>query len=75
MAATEQCMRALELANEIRLARATIKRRIYEHDEPHQSVDACIEVLEEGHPFLQKPFTPRDLAVKIREVLDRSEGD
>ena len=32
-------------------------------------------VLEEGHPFLQKPFTPRDLAVKIREVLDRSEGD
>jgi CheY-like chemotaxis protein len=27
-------------------------------------------VLQEGHPFLQKPFTPRDLAVKIREVLD-----
>jgi signal transduction histidine kinase/CheY-like chemotaxis protein len=32
-------------------------------------------VLEEGHPFLQKPFTPRDLAVKIRDVLDRPEGD
>jgi signal transduction histidine kinase/ActR/RegA family two-component response regulator len=27
-------------------------------------------VLDEGHPFLQKPFTPRDLAVKIREVLN-----
>jgi CheY-like chemotaxis protein len=32
-------------------------------------------VLDEGHPFLQKPFTPRDLALKIREVLDRPEGD
>jgi two-component system, cell cycle sensor histidine kinase and response regulator CckA len=32
-------------------------------------------VLEEGHPFLQKPFTPRDLAVKLRDVLDRPEGD
>jgi signal transduction histidine kinase/ActR/RegA family two-component response regulator len=32
-------------------------------------------VLEEGHPFLQKPFTPRDLAAKIREVMDSSEGD
>ena len=32
-------------------------------------------VLEEGHPFLQKPFTPRDLASKIREALDRPEGD
>ena len=30
-------------------------------------------VLEEGQPFLQKPFTPRDLAVKIREVMDRRE--
>jgi signal transduction histidine kinase/CheY-like chemotaxis protein len=27
-------------------------------------------VLAEGHPFLTKPFTPRDLATKIREVLD-----
>jgi CheY-like chemotaxis protein len=27
-------------------------------------------VLDEGHPFLSKPFTPHDLAVKIREVLD-----
>jgi signal transduction histidine kinase/CheY-like chemotaxis protein len=26
-------------------------------------------VLDEGYPFLQKPFTPRELAVKIREVL------
>jgi signal transduction histidine kinase/CheY-like chemotaxis protein len=27
-------------------------------------------VLDEGHPFLQKPFAPQDLALKIREVLD-----
>ena len=32
-------------------------------------------VLEEGYPFLEKPFTPRDLAARIREVLDRPEGD
>ncbi|MBA3271603.1 MAG: MASE1 domain-containing protein [Acidobacteria bacterium] len=32
-------------------------------------------VLDEGHPFLQKPFTPRDLAVKLREVLDRKEDE
>jgi CheY-like chemotaxis protein len=31
-------------------------------------------VLEEGFPFLQKPFTPRDLATKLRDVLDRPEG-
>jgi PAS domain S-box-containing protein len=29
-------------------------------------------VLEEGMPYLQKPFTPRALAAKVREVLDRS---
>jgi two-component system cell cycle sensor histidine kinase/response regulator CckA len=27
-------------------------------------------LLEEGQPFLQKPATPRDLARKVREVLD-----
>jgi signal transduction histidine kinase/CheY-like chemotaxis protein len=27
-------------------------------------------ILDEGHPFLPKPFAPQDLAVKIREVLD-----
>ena len=32
-------------------------------------------VLDEGYPFLEKPFTPRDLALKIREVLDRPEGE
>ena len=28
-------------------------------------------VLEEGAPYLQKPFAPRALASKVREVLDR----
>jgi two-component system cell cycle sensor histidine kinase/response regulator CckA len=27
-------------------------------------------LLEEGRPFLQKPCTPRELALKVREVLD-----
>ena len=30
-------------------------------------------VLDEGKPFLQKPFTPMQLAKKIREVLDEQE--
>jgi len=32
-------------------------------------------VLEEGRPFLQKPFTPVQLARKIREVLEDRETD
>jgi PAS domain S-box-containing protein len=31
-------------------------------------------VLEEGTPYLQKPFTPESLARKVREVLDASKG-
>ena len=27
-------------------------------------------VLDAGMPFLQKPFTPRSVAQKVREVLD-----
>jgi DNA-binding NtrC family response regulator len=36
--------------------------------------DAIIHhgVLEEGIPFLQKPFTPHALAQKVREVLDHA---
>jgi two-component system, cell cycle sensor histidine kinase and response regulator CckA len=30
-------------------------------------------VLEERKPFLQKPFTPMQLARKLREVLDEPE--
>jgi nitrogen-specific signal transduction histidine kinase/ActR/RegA family two-component response regulator len=32
-------------------------------------------VLEQGRPFLQKPFTPMQLARKIREVLESRETD
>ena len=32
-------------------------------------------VLDEGANFLEKPFSPSTLAVKLREMLDRSSGD
>jgi two-component system, cell cycle sensor histidine kinase and response regulator CckA len=28
--------------------------------------------LEEGRPFIQKPFTPQDLARKVRQMLDET---
>jgi FixJ family two-component response regulator len=32
-------------------------------------------LLDPSRPFLQKPFTPEDLARKIREVLEASSSD
>jgi DNA-binding response OmpR family regulator len=31
-------------------------------------------ILDEGTDFIQKPFSTEDLAVKVREVLDRNKG-
>jgi two-component system, cell cycle sensor histidine kinase and response regulator CckA len=31
-------------------------------------------LLAAGRPFLQKPFAPDELALKVREVLDRAEA-
>ncbi len=32
-------------------------------------------VLEEGVNFIQKPFSMKDLAVKVREILDKASTD
>ena len=62
-----------DLAAEIRRDRPAIKLLVcsgYTGDAAAQQ-----GVLDPSIPFLQKPFTPRALAVKVREALDGSEQD
>ena len=45
----------------------------YERDFLHRRILAAMldrGISESNLEFLQKPFTPRDLALKVREVLD-----
>ena len=52
------------------------RRHMTSDIDPWQTNDALMErvTVEEGKPFMQKPFTPVQLARKIREVLESREA-
>lgn len=59
------------VAEALRALRPSI-RVLYMSGYPDEAI-VRTGVLEEGKPFLQKPFTPMQLSKKIREVLDEVE--
>jgi signal transduction histidine kinase/ActR/RegA family two-component response regulator len=59
------------VAEALRALRPSI-RVLYMSGYPDEAI-VRTGVLEEGQPFLQKPFTPMQLSTKIREVLDEPE--
>ncbi len=59
------------VAEALRALRPSI-RVLYMSGYPDEAI-VRTGVLEEGKPFLQKPFTPMQLSKKIREVLDEPE--
>ncbi len=59
------------VAEALRALRPSI-RVLYMSGYPDEAI-VRTGVLEDGKPFLQKPFTPMQLATKIREVLDEPE--
>jgi len=59
------------VAEALRALRPSI-RVLYMSGYPDEAI-VRTGVLEEGKPFLQKPFTPMQLSTKIREVLDEPE--